>query len=116
MKEVAQLVFGVAVLAGGVYIAWRLRNQIREKIAAWLRDHGLEKSKLMDVLIVCDNMTTVVNQKLVCKIFAITQETGEQEVSEEMLSPETLENLYPDVYAQLQKQGHVRESILQQLT
>ena len=78
MKEVAQLVFGVAVLAGGVYVAWRLRSQIREKVATWLRAHDLQESALMDVLIVCDNITAVVNNKIVCKFFAVTQKTGHQ--------------------------------------
>lgn len=116
MKEVAQLVISAAVLAGGAYVAWRFRSQIREKVAAWLRAHNLQKSALMDVWIICDKVSVAVKQKIVCKIFAVTKETGEQQVSEDILTPEELEKLYPDVYAQFQKQGYVRKSILQQVT
>lgn len=118
MKDIFPYLFGflisLVMLAVAAYVAWRFRHRIREKIRAWLSAHNLEKSKLMDVLFVCDDVSGAA-KKIVCKIFAVTKETGEQKISEEMLTPEELERLYPDVYAQFQKQGHARKSILQQI-
>lgn len=114
LPHIITFVIGLVVLAVTAYIAWRLRHRIREKVAAWLRDHELEKSSLMNVWIECDKVG-VAAKKIACKIFVVTEKTGEQQISEDILTPEALEKLYPDVYAQFQKQGHVRTSILQQV-
>ena len=118
MKDIFPYIFGflisLVMLAVAAYFAWQFRHRIREKIKAWLHAQNLDKSALMDILFVCDDDTGAA-KKIVCKIFAVTKETGEQQISEEMLTPEELEKLYPDVYSQLQKQGHAKKSILQQI-
>jgi len=114
LPSVIGFLIGIVVLAVAAYVAWRFRHRIREKVANWLRTHDLEKSALMNVWIECDKIG-VAAKKIACKIFVVTEKTGEQQISEETLTPEALEKLYPDVYAQLQKQGLVRKSILQQI-
>jgi hypothetical protein len=114
-QDLIKLAMGAAVLAGGAYIAWRFRHQLREKIAAWLRNHNLEKSALMDVLLVCDRISGSINQ-VAYKIFAVTRQTGEQKISEEVCNLDELKNLDPDVYAELERRGHFQKSILLQVT
>ncbi|OYQ67490.1 hypothetical protein B9G53_01155 [Pseudanabaena sp. SR411] len=113
-QDLIKLAIGAAVLAGGTYIAWRFRHQLREKVAAWLRNHNLEKSALMEVLLVCDRIAGSINQ-FSCKVFAITRQTGEQKISEEVVSLDTLKKSDPDVYALLENRGYARKSILQQV-
>ena len=114
-QELIKLAVGAAVLAGGAYITWRFRHQLREKVAVWLRNHNLEKSALMDVLLVCDRIAGSVNQ-VSYKIFATTRQTGEQKISEEVIPLDALKKSDPDVYALLEKRGHAQKSILQQVT
>lgn len=119
MKDIFPYIFGflisLVMLAVAAYIAWKFRHRIREKLAAWLRTNNLENSALMDVLLVCDKLAGTVDKKIICKVFVVTQETGEQKISEETLSTDVLKNLYPDIYAQLEKQEHAQKSILKQV-
>lgn len=115
LPSIIGFLIGIVVLAVAAYAAWRFRHRIRDKVASWLRAHDLEESKLMEAWIEFDNIG-VAAKKIACKIFVVTEETGEQKISEETLTPEALEKLDPDAYAQFQKQGHARKSILQQVT
>ena len=108
------LVAGIAVI-GAIYFARKFRHQIREKIAEWLRARNLEKSALMDVLMVCDTIAGAVETGIICKIFVTTKQTGEQEISNQTYTPEEIKKIDPDVFNELIKRGHATKSIMAQV-
>lgn len=114
-EQLFGLAVGVIALAGGAYFAWKYRHEVREKVAEWLRIRGLEKSALMDALMICDTLAGVVEKKILCKIFVKTQKTGEQKVFEQTYTMDEIQKIDSDVYAELEKRGHARKSILKQI-
>jgi hypothetical protein len=113
-EQLLEIAIGVLALAGGVYFAWKYRNEVREKVAQWLRNNGLGQSLLMDVWMSCDTLAGAVEKKIICKIFVKTQKTGEQKVYEQTLTLEQLKSIEPSVAAEVEKRGAARKSILNQ--
>ena len=114
-EQILGLAVAAAVAVGGVYLAWKFRHHIREQVAEWLRTHGLQKSALMDVLMVCDTVAGALDKRIVCKIFVKTQHTVEQKISEQTYTLEEISKIDSDVYAELEKRGHARKSIMKQV-
>jgi predicted TIM-barrel enzyme len=114
-EQLFNVAIGAFALAGSAYIAWRYRHQVRETVASWLRTHGLEKSALMDALMVCDTVIGTIEKRVICKILVTTQKTGEQQISETTYSMEEFQKNQPDLYATLEKTGHAYKNILKQV-
>lgn len=114
-KHLLELAVGVIALAAGAYFAWKYRHEVREKVAEWLRVRGLEKSALMDALMICDTLAGVIEKNVLCKILVKTQKTGEQKVFEQTYTMDEIQKIDSDVYAELAKRGHARKSILEQV-
>ncbi len=108
------LVAGIAVI-GAIYLARKFRHQIREKIAEWLRARNLEKSALMDVLMVCDTIAGAIETGIICKIFVKTKQTGQENISEQTYSADEIKQIDPDVFEELIKRGHAKKSIMAQV-
>ncbi|MBD2515074.1 hypothetical protein H6G93_08635 [Nostoc sp. FACHB-973] len=92
-----------ALLGIGISLFW---NDIREKVAAWLRQKGLEKSVLMDAWIKLDNLIGFVR----CRIFVKTKTKSEVIVSEQQYTMNEIDD--PDVLKQLQKRKHAEKNIM----
>lgn len=108
LRAIFLLIGTVATLIGGAYLISKFWKDIREKVAAWLRSRGLQKSVLMDAWVVLDNLVTTVR----CTIFVKTQTTGSQKVSETTYSRDEIRQKDPDVYAELQKRGNLETNIM----
>jgi hypothetical protein len=115
-EQLFNVAIGAIALAGGAYIAWRYRHQVRETVASWLRTHGLEKSALMEALMVCDAVIGTLDKQVICKIFVTTQKTGQQKISEVSYTLEEFQKKQPDLYAALNQTGHAQKNILKQVT
>lgn len=115
MDDILTYVIGGAVALGAIIAAgWLISkfwDNIREEVAAWLRKNNLQESSLMNVWIKFDNMVSTVK----CKVFAKTQKTGEQQITERTLTPKEIEALQhkePDVYAELQRHGIAQKNLM----
>ncbi|MBF2090582.1 MAG: hypothetical protein IGR80_09145 [Synechococcales cyanobacterium K44_A2020_017] len=113
-KVAIATVVGVGAVVGGLYLARKFRHKVRGRIESWLHSHGLSKSKLVDVLFVCDETFKHID-KVTCKIFVETQETGKQQVFEETFSLEELDHIDPEIAAQIRKNRYVEKSIMNQI-
>ncbi|MEM9924824.1 MAG: hypothetical protein AAF915_13895 [Cyanobacteria bacterium P01_D01_bin.50] len=109
-----KIILGAIALGGGIYFALKYRHKIREEVAKWLRDRGLEKSALTEALLVFDTVAGspgVIRRKL----FVTTQETGEQKLSEENFTMDEFKKLYPDMAAEVERRGHASKNILEDI-
>ncbi len=97
----------IALFLGGFLLS-QFWNEIRDTVAAWLRDQGLQNSALMDAWIVIDGLVTSVRRR----IFVKTRQTGEQKISETTHTLDEIRESYPDVYAELEKRGYVKKNIM----
>lgn len=68
------------------------RDKIRDDVKAWLDKNNLEKSQLSDVYVIVDQVAENV-QKICCKVYAETKETGKVKVTEEELSMEEFQKM-----------------------
>ncbi len=100
-EQIFKLAVAAIVAGSGLYLAWRFRHRLRDQVAAWLHANGLQKSALMDVLIVCDMLAGAVEKRILCKIFVKTKQTGEQKISEQTYTLEEISKIDPDVSAEL---------------
>jgi|GEM_PF-2728151 len=114
-KAAIATVVGVGAVVGGLYLARKFRHKVRDRIELWLHSRGLSKSKLTDVLFVCDEAFRHIDDKVTCKIFVETQETGKQQVFEETFSLEDLERIDPEIAAQIRKNRRIEKSIMNQI-
>jgi hypothetical protein len=90
----------VAVAAGGLYLGWRYRQQIRQEVSSWLIKRNLQNTALMSALLVFDKVVAGVD-RVSRKIVVQTSQTGKQVISKEDISLEELRKTDPDVYKQL---------------
>lgn len=102
------LITKLAIVVTVGYLAWNHQHQIRESVATWLRQHGLQDSALMKAWIVFDRLISRVRRYLMVE----TRQTGTQKISETSHSLEEIRKTDPDVYDQLQKLGYAKKDIM----
>jgi hypothetical protein len=90
---------------GAVAVTLAIWNQVRDKLAAWLRKMGLHKSKLMDAVVFFDNIAGKVRSRL----FATTRLTGKVEIDETTYRMDQIDDR--KVLAELRKRGHTERSV-----
>ena len=90
----------------GIGIVSLFWNDIRDKVAAWLRRNGLQESILMDAWVKLDSLFTTVR----CTIFVKTKTKGVQTVEEKQLSISEIDD--PDVLKELQTKGLSQRNIM----
>ena len=91
---------------GAVAAALVIWDQVRDKLAAWLRKMGLHKSALMDAVVCFDAIAGKVRSRL----FAITHQTGEVQIDETTYRMDQIDD--PKVLAELRKRGYAERSVL----
>jgi hypothetical protein len=94
-----------AVIAAAIGAS--LTNDVRQRVAAWLREHGLANSMLMDAVVLLDNVATGVKARV--RVTARNR-------SSEMLS---IEKTYrydqitdPQLRTALERSGHAEQNVL----
>ena len=102
------LIAKLTILATVGYLAWNHQHQIRESVAAWLREQGLQDSALMKAWIVFDKLISGVRRYLMVE----TKQTGTQQISETTHSLEEIRKTDSDVYHQLQRLGYAKKDIM----
>jgi len=90
----------------GLFLTAVFWDDIVEKVAAWLREHNLEKSHLMRAWVRLDNFVSSVRRK----IFVKKRYGGTVTVSEEVVDKDEVDD--PDVLEELRKRGHYEQDIL----
>ena len=99
----------IYLIAAALAVAFgaSLSNGVRRRVASWLRQHGLAKSMLMDVVVVLDKVASGIKAKV--RVTARNRPT-------EMLS---IEKTYrydqikdPQLRAELQRRGHAEQDVL----
>ena len=93
---------GIGVAAAALAI-W---DQIRDKLAAWLRKVGLQKTALMDAVVALD----AIAGKIRCRLFATTRRTGKVKIDETTYRMNQIGDA--KVLAELRKRGHVEQNVL----
>ena len=112
--QIKHILEGIAVLGAllfGGYLMVKFWDDIREKVCGWLRQHGLQESALMNVIIRFDNLITGVRSTL----FVKTRQTGEQKIMERELTEaeiEALKKKEPEVYDHLKRKGFAQKDLL----
>lgn len=106
--EIAKIAVGAIALIAAAYFVSKFWKNIRETVAAWLRARGLQESALMDAWVVLDNLVTVIRRK----IFVKAKQTGEQKISETTHTLDEIRESDPDVYAEIEKRGQVKQNIM----
>jgi hypothetical protein len=94
--------FGIGAVAAALAI-W---DQVRDKLAAWLRKMGLHKSALMDAVVYFDTVAGKIRSRL----FATTHKTGEVKIDETTYRMDQINDA--KVLAELKKRGHAERSII----
>lgn len=98
---------GMLVAAAvGTLIVMQLWDDIRETVAKWLRQQGLEKSALMDAWVKLDSIAGTVRSR----IFAKTEKTGETIISETEYEMSEIDD--EDVKKQLKERGYFDRDIM----
>ncbi len=97
----------IAAIIGGLTVAFW--DDVRERVATWLREHGLSKSVLMDAWIKLDQIIGSIR----CKIFTRTHQYGVQKISETSFELDEIKDA--DVLAELQRRGYVEINIMSQI-
>ena len=102
------LITKLAIVVTVGYLAWNHQHQIRESVAAWLREQGLQDSALMKAWLIFDQLIFGIRSSLMVE----TKQTGTQKISETTHSIEEIREIDRDVYKQLQKLGYVKKDIM----
>ncbi|BDA67185.1 hypothetical protein CAL7716_013510 [Calothrix sp. PCC 7716] len=68
------------------------RETIRVKVKDWLHANNLQESKLLNVYLIVDDVAGNV-EKLLCKVYVETKETGKVKVTEDELTIEEFRKL-----------------------
>lgn len=95
---IAGIIFGI-----GISLFW---DDIREQVAAWLRQKGWENSVLMDAWIKLDSLIGFVR----CRIFVKTKKKSKVKISEQEYDIDEIDD--PEVLEELQRKGHVKKNIM----
>lgn len=102
-------VFAAVGALCGAWLVYRFWDDIRDQVAAWLRECGLDKSVLMDAWIVLDRLAVGIRRK----IFVETKQTGEVMISETTFALDKIDD--PETRVELEKRGHVKKQILEMI-
>lgn len=84
-------------------------DKVRDTVANWLRQKGLENNIFMDAWIKLDSIISGVKGK----IFVKTQRIGQVKISEETYALDEIDD--PEVHAELEKKGYVNRNIMNYL-
>ncbi|MGD9971611.1 MAG: hypothetical protein AB7S77_00965 [Desulfatirhabdiaceae bacterium] len=105
---------GIAAIGAIIAAAWlvsRFWDDIRDHVAAWLRQNNMQESMLMDVIVRFDQTVSRVRSR----IFAKTTKTGQQKVMEKILTDEeiaALQEKEPEIFARLKQYGAAEKNLL----
>jgi len=98
----AALVAGVGALVGA-----SLRKDIRQRVARWLREHHLSESKLMDAVLLLDNIDSTIRAKVrvlardrPAEVLQIERTYSESDIKDPML------------LAELRKHQHAEQNVM----
>jgi hypothetical protein len=98
---IAAVVIGAAVTA---FVFW---DDIRDRLAGWLRGMDWHKSVLMDALVRLD----IIAGKVRCRLFATVRQTNTvHQIDEKLYDLEQVDD--HDVRAELRRRGLVERSVL----
>ncbi len=92
-----------ALLGISISLFW---DDIKEQVAAWLRQKGWENSVLMDAWIKLDRLIGFVR----CRIFVKTKQNRQIEISEQEYAIDEIDD--PNVLEELQRRGYVQRNIM----
>jgi hypothetical protein len=112
--QIKHILEGIAVLGAilfGGYLMVKFWDDIRENVCAWLRQHGLQESALMNVTIRFDSLITGVRSTL----FVNTRQTGKQKIMERELTEaeiDALKKKEPEVYEHMKRKGFAQKDLL----
>ncbi len=93
-------------LVAATVIFW---DDIRDRVAEWLRNQGLSKSSLMDAWIKLD----LFMGKVRCLIFGQTRQHGVQKFSETTYEMDQIQDA--DVRAELKRRGEAQRNVMNQI-
>jgi len=108
-KDMIDALFYAALAAlglGAAVTALVFWDDIRDRLAGWLRQKGLHKSALMDALVRLDDIAGRVR----CRLFATARRTGTVRIDETVYDVNQIDD--PEVLAELRKRGHAQRSVL----
>lgn len=102
------LVYALAALLGlgavvTVFVLW---DDVRDRLAAWLRKMGLQKSALMDAVVCFDNLVGQIR----CRLFVATRTSGTVQIDETSYRLDQISD--PEVKAELARRGLATRSVL----
>lgn len=92
------------------FLIARFWRDIRDQVATWLRDQGLENSILMDAWIELDNLIAAVRSRIFVKVKPLGET---QMISEMTYNLDEIDD--PDVVAELEARGHLTKDIMEYL-
>jgi hypothetical protein len=101
------LVIYVIAAAVAAAIGSSLSNDVRQRVARWLRQHGLAKSVLMDAVVLLDKMSTGVKAsvKITAKNRPIEVLSIEKTYRYEQITD-------PQLRSELNRRGHAEQNVL----
>jgi NADH:ubiquinone oxidoreductase subunit 5 (subunit L)/multisubunit Na+/H+ antiporter MnhA subunit len=91
---------------GAAAAALAIWDQVRDKLAAWLRSMGLHNSALMDAVVYFDTIAGKVRSRL----FATTHQTGKVMIDETTYRMDQIDD--SKVLAELRARGYAERSVL----
>ena len=97
----------IATIAASLFVAFW--DDIRERVATWLRNKGLSNSLLMDAWIKLD----LIAGRVRCRIFGKTRKYGLQEISEVTYTQDQIED--QEILAELRRRGYCEKNIMSQI-
>lgn len=105
LDPISWLIIG-AIAAGFAVAFW---DDIRDKVAAWLRQKDLSNSALMDAWVKLD----LIAGQIRCQIFGKTKQYGTEKIAEATYSKDEIRDR--DVISQLERIGHMERNIMSEI-
>ncbi|HZZ85375.1 MAG TPA: hypothetical protein VFE30_12615 [Anaeromyxobacteraceae bacterium] len=101
--------FAAALAAFGAYVLFNW-DEVRDSVATWLRDNGLEKSALLEAWVLFERGVAA-GRRVVSRLFVRTRKTGVVHVQETTYDdPSRIED--PEVRAELARRRQVRRDVM----
>lgn len=111
---IAALIGAVITFIVGLWANHKYRHQARTKLSEWLRRNNLNKKAVTSAVVRADKVLGTAD-KFVCRFFVKTEKTGEQKISEQVMTLEELEKEIPELAKQARSADKLETNFFSQV-
>jgi FtsZ-interacting cell division protein ZipA len=106
------IIAAIVVFVVGLWANHKYRHKARTKLAEWLRKNNLNTEAVTKAVVHADKVLGSTD-KFVCRFFVKTEKTGEQQVSEQILTLDEMKKELPSLAIQMKDADHSEINFLE---